>query len=263
MRKHPRHGVQLCRRIRLQREAVFFAERQNRRLVLLHVNRRNRPDGQRRYAVFMQKRAEAAFQMRRVRAALAAHAHSQRSRPQKERHGERWADFPFRNRYADRPARQRGGGNRLNRRLVLNHAVVFHRPAVNSGDAAHVRRGRQHGLCARFLRQQQREIVCAADVAGEDGNDVPPRFVHDEHGGVGRLISAERGNGAHRNAACADEQQCVRIGEGFPRPLHDGHAARHGEAELFLPALSFFGEGNGANPHGFSASRQAWVNVGS
>ena len=32
--------------------------------------------------------------------------------------------------------------------------------------SGHIRRGRQHGLRARPFRQQQREVVCAADVPG-------------------------------------------------------------------------------------------------
>ena len=92
---------------------------------------------------------------------------------------------------------------------------------------------------------------------------MPSHFIHDKHGGVGRLIPAERRNRTHRNAACADEQQRVRIGKRLPRPLHHRHAARHGEAELFLPALPLFSKSNGADVHGVSASRQAWANAGS
>ena len=71
----------------------------------------------------------------------------------------------------------------------------------------HIGSGRYHGSRARYPRHLPCELVGAAQVAGQDADDVLRPVVDHQHRWVGPLVLQERRNHAHHRAKRHDADE--------------------------------------------------------
>ena len=179
---------------------------------------------------------------------------------------------------AHRPSLQQGGGHLLGQNPVCDGHAPLPGPHVHGEQTVDVGGGGHRRLSAGEGGHPPGQLVGAPHVPGEEGDHKPPRLVHTDHGGVGKLVPHMGGNGPHGDPRRPHKYQGVRPrpGPGRPplqrgvglRPYLGGEAGRDVEgapqgvrqaaAQRRPPA----GKGDDRRGH-LLASRNSWVKVGS
>ena len=161
----------------------------------------------------------------------------------------------------------------LRQRHIRNVHAALCRPGVNGKTAVYVGGGGDDRYGAQFPGKPLRQPIRAADVPGQQRNDVLPALVDAQHCGIRALVRRVGRDGPYGDAAGADKNQRVPVKQRadlFGKPAGTGGAitVRHpfghvntdllesGSHYAFDPQgqrLAPLGEGEYRGVHGFAS----------